>query len=521
MTVEAIAAPTTPQRQTHRGFVVAALILAMFTAAIEGTIVATAMPTIAGKLGSFELFSWVFSIFLLTQAASIPIYGRLADMYGRKPIFIGGCSIFILGTVLCATAQSMPMLIAFRAVQGIGAGSIIPISATLIGDLFTIKERARVQGWMSSVWGISSVAGPTTGGFIVDTIGWRWIFLLNVPLALLSMSVLIFFLHERLEKRQHKIDYAGSLLMVAATSTFLVFLLEGGKSWPWFSGASMGLLATALVTLAAFLYHENRTPEPLLPLSLFRSRLIAVASLITLATGVITIGISGNVPNFVQGVHGESATVAGLALAGMTMGWPIASVTAGHVLVSKGFRFSVFLGAPPLLISGIWLSTFNTHTTPLEVAGATFVLGLAMGFISTSIIVMVQNAVDWTRRGVVTSTNMFMRQMGSALGIAVLGALVNSQVHGLKVPGPNGSLVSTDALLDENRRRALSPETIAQLSSGLTDGLHLAFLAILAMSLLAIAVIALLPKTPVPHDRRPDAQSPDAASPEPVESVSG
>lgn len=513
-TTDAIATPTTtPRRETHRGFVVAALILAMFTAAIEGTIVATAMPTIAGKLGNFELFSWVFSIFLLTQAASIPIYGRLADMYGRKPIFVAGSSVFILGTILCATATSMPMLIAFRAVQGIGAGSIIPISATLIGDLFTIKERARVQGWMSSVWGVSSVAGPTTGGFIVDNIGWRWIFLLNVPLAVLSTAVLLFFLHEHFEKRQHKIDYAGSGLMVVATSTFLVFLLEGGKSWAWLSGPSMGLLAAALVTLATFLYHEQHTAEPLLPLSLFKSRLIAVASVITLATGVITIGISGNVPNFVQGVHGDSATIAGLALAGMTMGWPIASVTAGHVLVSKGFRFSVFLGAAPLLISGIWLATFDSGTGPLEVAAATFVLGLSMGFISTSIIVMVQSAVDWTRRGVVTSTNMFMRQMGSALGIAVLGAMVNSQVHGVKVPGPNGIPVSTDALLDESRRSTLSPETITQLSNTLTDGLHLAFLGILAVAVLTVVVMAMLPHTPVPKDgghAHPDAVDTEA-----------
>ncbi len=499
-------------KQTHRGFVVAALVLAMFTAAIEGTIVATAMPTIAGKLGNFDLFSWVFSIFLLTQAAAIPIYGRLADMYGRKPVFIVGSTIFLIGTILCGTAQSMTMLIAFRAVQGIGAGVIIPISSTLVGDLFSLAERARVQGWLSSVWGVSSVIGPTTGGFIVDNMGWQWIFFLNVPLALLAMAGLALFLHEHIEKRQHKIDYAGSVLLIAGTSTFLVFLLEGGNSWEWLSAPSIGLLTAALLAVTLFLYHEQRTAEPLLPLSLFRNRLVAITNIATLATGVLTIGVSANVPNFVQGVGGHSATIAGLAVGAMSLGWPLASVMSGRLLMTRGFRFTAFLGGPPLLISSLWLSTFGEGTSPAEVAGATFIMGLGLGFTSTSFIVLIQNAVDWKHRGIATSANMFMRQMGAALGIAVLGAMVNSKVSNLGITGPGGGELSPEMLLDSGRRAALSPQSLSLLTDAFTDGMHLAFLGLLVTSAVTIAIMLFMPKTSAPE------QAPQPA-PQPVETA--
>ncbi|HXG36959.1 MAG TPA: MFS transporter, partial [Dehalococcoidia bacterium] len=329
---------------------------------------------------------------------------------------------------------------------------------------------------------------------------------INIPLVLLSIGGLLLFLHEDVEKRRHKIDYAGSLLLITGTSTFLVFLLEGGDSWEWVSAPSLGLITVALICAAAFIRHEDRTPEPLLPLSLFRNRMIAVVNLATLVTGVLTIGVSANIPNFVQGVGGESATIAGLSLGAMSLGWPIASIIAGRLLVVKGFRFTALLGAPPLILSSLWLVTFNEGTPPPEVAGATFVMGLGLGFTSTSFIVMVQQAVEWSQRGVVTSANMFMRQIGSALGVAVLGALINSQVKAVEIAGGARS-ITTDALLDEDRRRTLSPEVIDRLSAYLTDGLHLVFLGLLATAVFGALIMLLLPKMETPASSQRQAKA--------------
>ena len=480
------------RRETQRGVVLAALMLSVFMAAIEATIVATALPTIAGDLGHFDRLSWVFSIFLLTQAASIPIYGRLADIYGRKPVLLVGIVIFLAGSMLCGLAPSMLWLIIFRAFQGLGAGVVIPITATVIGDLFALAERARAQAWLSGVWGVSSVIGPTAGGFIVDNLGWPWIFYINLPLGMLALGTLFFFFHEKVEKRPHKLDFAGSFLMMAGTSSFLVFLLEGGNSWEWMSAPSLTLIGLALVLIGYFLFHEQRIPEPLLPLSLFRNRMFATVGLATLGAGVLTIGVSAYIPSFVQGVGGESATIAGLSLGAMSIGWSATSVVAGQLLMSRGLRFTALLGAPLLIISSVWLSTFDQGTNPPEVAAATFVLGMAMGFTTTAFIVMIQEAFPWAQRGVAVGANMFLRQMGAAVGIAVLGALINRQVKAIDVGG--GRVIQPEELLNEDSRAALTPDVIARLSESFTDGFHLAFLALVVASALTVVTLFLLPK---------------------------
>jgi hypothetical protein len=302
------------------------------------------------------------------------------------------------------------------------------------------------------------------------------------------------FLRETIRKQQHRIDYLGSILLILATTSFLVFVLEGGESWSWWSAPSLGLAVTSLLALSAFIHQELRTPEPLLPLSIFNSRLVVITSIATLATGVMVIGFSGNVPNFVQGVSGRTPTIAGMALAGMSIGWPLASFVAGHLMVRQGYKFTALLGTPSLVGSALWLSMLDKGSGPLEVGAATFVGGVGLGLVTTSLIVLLQNGTDPEKRGVITSANLFMWTMGSALGIAVLGALVNSHVSGVTAADSSGSVVSVDALLNEDKRAALPPGALNHLTGELSHGLHLAFMGILVAAVVTAATVALLPK---------------------------
>src|SRR5436189_394195 len=259
--------------------VVIALILGMSLAALDTTIVGTALPSIVGKLGGIALYSWVFSIYLLTSTTTVPIYGKLADLFGRKPIFLFGTALFLLGSILSGAAQSMEQLIIFRAIQGLGAGAVLPIVLTIIGDIFELKERARVQGLFSGVWGLSSVIGPAMGGLIVDHFSWRWVFFINIPFGLLSAILLIVSLKENVERKKHSIDYIGTLTLTVGIVALLFALLQGGVTWAWTSFPSLGLFALAIVLIALFLFQEARASEPILPLTLFSTRIFTISSI--------------------------------------------------------------------------------------------------------------------------------------------------------------------------------------------------------------------------------------------------
>ena len=332
--------------RSERGPILLAVMLSVGLVAIDATILATAVPSIVDDLGGFTQFPWLFSIYLLAQAVSVPIYGKLADLRGRKPIMLLGVGLFILGSVLCGFAWSMPALIAFRLVQGLGAGAIQPIGMTIVGDIYTVAERAKVQGYIASVWGIASFVGPTLGGVFSDYISWRWIFFVNIPLGLAAAWVLVRRFQENVtQKASHQIDYAGAVLLAIGGSLLLLGLLEGGVMWTWDSGASIAILAAAAVLLIVFVLVERRAAEPILPLWVLGQRVLNSANSAALLIGLLMIGLSTYVPLFAQSVLGTSALVAGFALAAMTLGWPIAASLAGRIYLRLGFRTTMLFGA--------------------------------------------------------------------------------------------------------------------------------------------------------------------------------
>ncbi|MFG1624408.1 MDR family MFS transporter [Kribbella sp. NPDC049227] len=415
--------------RSERGPILLAVMLSVGLVAIDATILATAVPSVVDDLGGFTQFPWLFSIYLLAQAVSVPIYGKLADLRGRKPIMLVGVGLFLLGSVLCGFAWSMPALIAFRLIQGLGAGAIQPIGMTIVGDIYTVAERAKVQGYLASVWGISSFVGPTLGGVFSDFISWRWIFFVNIPLGIAAAWALVRRFHENVVPRtSHRIDYAGAVLLAVGGSMLLLGLLEGGVMWSWDSTASIAILAGAVVLLTAFVVVERRAAEPVLPLWVLGRRVLNSANSAALLIGVLMIGLSTYVPLFAQSVLGTSALVAGFALAAMTLGWPIAASVAGRIYLRLGFRTTMLFGACIVVIGAGLLLTVGPESSVLHLAAACFVIGIGLGFSASPSVVAAQSSVEWQTRGVVTGANMFARSVGSAIGVAAFGAVANGVV---------------------------------------------------------------------------------------------
>lgn len=495
------APPAAAPRESRRAFIVAALMLAMFLAAMEATVVATAMPSIVATLGGFAEFTWVFSLYLLTQTAVIPVYGKLADIYGRRPVFAVGTGIFLLGSLLCGFSGSMTELIIFRAVQGVGAGAVQPIATTIIGDIFALRQRAWMQGWISSVWAFASLVGPLVGGFIVERMHWQWIFWINVPLGLLAITGVVLFLHEPVTKSHHEIDYLGAVLLIAGITPLLFALLQGGTAWPWTSPQSIGLLFAAGIILGGFILRETRAVEPIVPLALFRNRVVAVGASGTLLVGGMTLASTSFIPVYVQGALGASATVAGLSLAAMSIGWPMATASGAHVILALGYRRTGVLGFAVAAIASFLLASGLGTGTPVSVGATAFFLGGGLGFVVTTMIVAIQGAVPWSRRGIATASSMFTRQLGSTLWVAVLGGVFNAALLARLTALPRAvqetvgedQLGVTSALLDPRGRAALDPAVLLQLEAVLSSGVHAVFLGLLATALVGLLLAFALP----------------------------
>jgi MFS family permease len=412
--------------RSERGPILIALMLSTGLVAIDSTIVATAVPSIVRDVGGFESFPWLFSAYLLAQAVSVPIYGKLSDMVGRKPIILAGIGLFLLGSVLCGIAWSMPSLIAFRALQGLGAGAVLPVSITIAGDIYSLEERAKVQGYLASVWAVSSVVGPSLGGIFSSLGIWRGIFLVNVPLCLLAGWMLFRTLHENIERGRHRVDYAGAALLAGSLGLLILGALQGGQGWEWDSPISIGIFAVGAVLLAVFLVVERRAAEPVLPSWVVSRRLLGTTALVSFGVGAVMIGLTSYVPTFLEGALHTSPLVAGLALAALTLGWPISASQAGRFYLRIGFKATALIGIS-ITVMGLLVLTL-TSATPnvLLVAGSCFVVGLGLGLVATPTLISAQSSVSWNERGVVTSTNMFARSIGSALGVAVFGAVGNA-----------------------------------------------------------------------------------------------
>jgi EmrB/QacA subfamily drug resistance transporter len=481
--------------RSERGPVLGAIMLTTALIALDSTVVATAVPSIVEDIGGFSQFPWLFSVYLLTQAVTVPIYGKLADLLGRKPIMSFGVSVFVLGSLLCAVAWSMPTLIAARAVQGVGAGAILPMGMTMIGDLYTLEERARVQGYLASVWGVSSVLGPLTGGLFSEYVSWRWIFWINLPLGALGLVTLRRRFQERVEKRSHRIDYLGASLLTVGCTLLILGLLEGGTAWAWGSTTSAVVLGTAGVALVAFFLVERRAVEPVLPLWVFGRRVLIAGNLVAVCVGALLIGLSSYVPAFVQGVLGRGPVVAGLALGALTMGWPIAAGLSGRVYLRIGFRDTALIGATFAVTGGILTALLPEDASVWHVGACLFLMGLGMGLCSSPTVVAVQSVVGWERRGVVTGTNMFCRSMGSALGAALFGAIANTTLANRFEHPPAGLDGPLPHDVDGTTRALAHPGPVADFArDALYAASHHVFVVVALSAVLVALAISLMPR---------------------------
>jgi MFS family permease len=413
--------------RSERGPVLISLMVTTGLVAIDATVLATAVPSIVEDLGGFSQFPWLFSIYLLAQAVSVPIYSKLSDMVGRKPIILIGIGLFLLGSILCGFAWSMPALIAFRAVQGLGAGSVQPMSITIVGDIYTVAERAKTQGYLASVWAVSSVLGPTLGGVFSQLGIWRWVFFINIPLGLLAAFLLVRHFHEHFERRKHRVDYAGAGLLAVSMTLLILAVLGGGQYWAWNSWQSVGAFAVGGLTLVGFVLVERRAREPVLPLWVISRRLLLTTTLVGLGVGTVLIGLTSYVPTYLEGSLGVAPIVAGLALAALTLGWPLAATFSGRLFYLRfGFRTTTILGLTLVVLGAAGLAIAGPTPSVALVAITCFFIGVGMGLSAVPSLIAAQTSVPWHERGVVTGANMFARSIGSAVGVAIFGALANA-----------------------------------------------------------------------------------------------
>lgn len=482
-------------KKLNRPLVLASVMLGMFLAAIEGTIVATAMPSIVADLGGFSLYSWVFSAYLLTNASTVLIFGKLADVYGRKPIFVGGVIIFLIGSTLSGFAFTMEMLIGARFIQGIGAGALMPMATTIVGDIYNKEERAKIQGYLSSVWGISAVSGPLLGGLFVDVLHWRYVFWMNIPLGILAMIGILLFLHEHIEKKSREINYLGTFLLFISVSSLMVLLTEASHlSRP---NLFKVLIAVTVLSFVLFLFFEKHSITPVMPLELWKSSPIRIANVTALITGMIVIGVSSYLPTYVQGIMNQSATVAGFTLTVMSIGWPIASTIAGRLLLRISYRQTAILGGISLIIGSIFFYLLTPIKSPIWAGIGSFFIGVGMGLTSTTFIVLIQSSVPWKIRGIATASNIFMRSLGSAIGVAILGAILNYKIYRHIQHNELGEGVSLDAfnqLLDPVQSDKLPLSIIKTLREGLALGLHTVYTGLFLLALLSFFLILFMKK---------------------------
>jgi EmrB/QacA subfamily drug resistance transporter len=491
------------KKQTNRPLVLASVMLAMFMGAVEATIVSTAMPAIVADLGGFRLYSWVFSAYLLMNAVTVLIYGKLSDLFGRKPILFFGITMFLLGSVLCGFASSMKMLVIFRLIQGFGAGAVMPIATTIVGDIYTKEERAKIQGYLSSVWGISAVLGPAIGGLLVQYVSWNFIFWINIPLGILAILGLLFFLHENVEKKAHQIDYFGALFLTISISSLMFVLVEGGSRWPWLSLQALSFFSVSIISFLLFYFQEKRAAEPVMPFSIWKERSILIANVTSLTTGIMLIGISSFLPTFVQGVMEQPPIIAGFTLTTMSIGWPIASTIAGRMLVKMGYRVTSIIGGIALVLGSVVFVSMTASSGPIWAAAGSFLVGVGMGLTSTAFIVSIQSTVTWQQRGIATAANMFMRNLGNTIGAALLGGILNSQlnryfVDSFAYTGKRFSVESVNVLLKESERSKLPATVIHILQDGLTIALHVDYFVVLVFGVMSLILVLFIPKNDHP-----------------------
>lgn len=493
-----------------------ALMLGMFLAALDQTIVSTALPTIVGDLGGLNHLSWVVTAYLLASTASTPLYGKLGDMYGRKPLFLAAILIFLAGSMLAGASQSLNELIAFRALQGIGAGGLMVGAQAIIGDIVPPRQRGRYMGLIGSVFGVASVAGPLLGGFFVDSLSWRWVFYVNVPVGLLAIAVVVRRLHLPAGHVRHRVDYAGAALLTGGVSALILLTTWGGEQYPWGSPTIIGLGVGGLALLAGFVWRERRAAEPVLPLRLFGSSIFRVASALAFLIGVAMFGAIIFLPLYLQTVYGASPTSSGLRMLPLIVGLLAASITSGRIITRIG-RYRPFpIAGTAILTVGMVLLAQLAVDTPSWVASAyMLVVGVGIGLVMQVLILVVQNAAPAGDIGTATSTATFFRSVGGAFGVALFGAIFASRLaHQLtRLPAGVAARLGGGVHLNPEQARHLPPAIHARFLEAFAHALHGVFLWGAGLTALAFALSWLLQEAPLRNTlhRDPDAASPDAA----------
>lgn len=456
--------------------VTAGVMAGIAVAALDTTVVGTAMPTIIGQLGGIEQYGWVFSAYLLTATTTVPVFAALADAHGRKPIFLVGLALFVGGSVLCGRSESMTQLIVFRAIQGLGAGAVQPIAFTIVGDMFEPARRARMQGFFSSVWGVSAIIGPALGGFITATVGWRWTFYINVPVGILAAFLIWYALNEQVERRTHRLDWLGAVTLTAGVALLLLGVSEGSADG-FATPLVLVMLAAAAVLLVMFVRNERKAAEPLIALDLLRRPIIGAGLAITGLAGIIMFGLVAFLPPIIQGVHGGTPIEAGLGVGAMSIGWPIAAIIAGRAMLRFGSRPVVVIGTV-LLVAGSAVLTQSPRIEPLwfHALGAGAV-GAGMGLVSTALLVSIQSVVAWRQRGQATGLVQFSRTIGGAVGTGLMGAILASAV---------GARASE--ILDPLNRGSIPDDELALIREGLASGLSIIFVILLVIAIAAMVL---------------------------------
>jgi EmrB/QacA subfamily drug resistance transporter len=429
----------------RRRAITAGLLLGMALAALEATVVGTAMPTVIATLGGLAHYSWVFAAYLLTSTASVPLWGRLSDLYGRRRLYLSGIAVFIVGSALSGAATTMTQLIAFRALQGLGAGALIPLSMTIIGELYALRERARVQALFSGVWGLASIAGPLVGGYVTDALSWRWVFYLNLPFGVLGGVVIALAYPPTTGPASARMDWVGAALLFSGVTALLIAL--GGATT-----AVMPWLAAAAVLLAIFVLVSRRTADPILPLDLFRLRIVSRSLAVVFMTGMAMFGAIAFVPLFVQGVMGGTATQAGQVLTPLFLGWVGMSVVGARLTARIDYRIVAIAGSALLLAGFVGLAQISADATMTALYAAVFVLGCGMGLSMLSLLLAVQHGVERSQLGLATSLNQFSRSVGAAVGVAAMGAILTRGLVGVNIPTGMAGVPSAALQLDAAAR---------------------------------------------------------------------
>ena len=502
--------PLLEMSKKRRWAVTAGVLTGMFIAALEATVVGTAMPTVIATLGGLSHYSWVFSAYLVTSTVTVPVWGKLSDLYGRRLMYQLGIGMFLLGTLLSGFSASMTQLIIFRAIQGLGAGALVPLGMTIIGDTFTVEERTRMQALFSGVWGLSSVIGPIVGGFITDQISWRWVFWVNLPVGLAAALIIGVALKEPKTHRKPTIDYAGAILLMAAISLLMLAMVDGGGGASLFTTQNLILLLVSAVLILLFVKVEQKAPDPVIPFELFRNPTVLISVVAGFLGGVAMFGAISYIPLFAQGALGFTATEAGSLLTPLMLSWVTMSVVGGRLMLRLGYRGITIFGFFLLTVAFVLLSMFERDTPRTLLYPNLVLIGAGLGLTMLTLLIAVQQAVERSKLGIATSLNQFSRSIGGALGVAIMGAVLTAglatQLHGVasaedsRFTHEQAAEFATNpnAIIEPSAKAALAPETLAILQTAMAAAIHPVFWVGAFMSLLALIAALFLPKPNVP-----------------------